>query len=115
MATVVKLSDLKRAAEKKYAEYSIDIDDFGNSVTLLPILKLPKHQRDRLDEISKLSDKEDADALDVFHLWASIVAKTQTDANTLIDAMGDDLSYWKQLQDDWSERTQAGEAQPSES
>lgn len=111
MATTVSLLDIKRAADKKYGAYVIKVDDEGNTITLLPMLKVSREKRDALEAL----EEENVDPVDMFARWARIVAKTDAEADLLIELIGDDLSYWKELQEGWAERTQPGEASPSES
>lgn len=111
------LDDLLEAAESMYGSY--DITDFD--VKLRPLLRITKAERDELTtltETKKDADGNDlpaADYLDVLRAWLMIVADNKVGAEKLIVAIGDRLDAFKILQDRWSEKSQSGEAQPSES
>lgn len=114
MASSITLADIKRSAERKYAPLSVELDN-GATVKLLPILKLTKDKRDALTHLGDETEGDDEDVLTVFLSWAFAVADTEDGAAALADAIGDDLTYWKELQTQWVDRTQPGEAKPSES
>lgn len=113
MANTFSLDDIITAAEKKYG--SLDNEEFG--VKLLPVLRLSSAERKELAALSKEDDDavEDRDYLEVMQGWLRIVADNKVGAEKMIEAIGDRLDVLKEIQDRWSEKTQSGEAQPSES
>lgn len=108
--TKITLASIKQAAEAMYGPVDIDLGD-GNSLRLLPVLRLPREKREALAHV--MDDPDDGterDAVDGFRAWLRIVATNEEMANRVIYELGDDLSYWKILQEEWAERTQVGEA-----
>lgn len=110
MATKIKLSDIKDAAEKKYGIVSIELNEDGSEVAdLTPALRLSKADRLKLEDINKPdADGKDADIQDVFEGWARIVAGPN--AERLIELVGGRIDVWVGIQEEWAEKTQAGEA-----
>lgn len=108
------LDDLLSAAEDMYGSY--DVTDFN--VKLRPLLRLTKAEREELQRVTNTEEDEDGntpDFLDILQAWVRIVADNKVGAEKLIEAIGDRLDVFKVLQDRWSEKSQSGEAQPSES
>jgi hypothetical protein len=109
--TKISLADIKRAAEAKYGPVDIDLGDGMTTLRLLPVLRLPRHKRDALSHVmDDAADGTERDAVDGFREWLRIVATDEELARRGADERGDDLSYWKILQEEWAERTQVGEA-----
>ena len=113
----VTLDDLLAAAENMYGSYDVEGKDFN--VKLRPLLRLSKAERAELtaatDSEMKDEDGNSPDYLDTLRTWVRIVADNEVGAERLIEQIGDRLDAFKLLQDRWSEKSQPGEAQPSES
>lgn len=107
MATFT-LDDIRTAAEAKYGATEIEV---GNHVVrLLNPLRLTKAKRDELGTIQSELEADDADHEELMAKTVRIVAETETQADILLDAVGDDLALLAEIVNTYGEGTQAGEA-----
>lgn len=122
MATEVTLEDLFEAAEKKYGDYVIRGRDYDGefSVTLRPMLRMSEDERDAVSDLFKVDEDEDEEpkkrspeaALKEF---IRLVAADKGLADRLLAKIGPNrLDVLKEIQETWIERTQPGEAKPSQ-
>lgn len=106
----MKLDALKAAAETRYANTPIDIDD-DNTVVLINALQLDEAQRASLAPSEKPADDAAPETqLEFFRRFIRIVADTPEGAAKLIEEFGENLAYHVECFRVWSEETQAGEA-----
>ena len=116
MATQVTLADIFAAAEQKYGDY--EITDYD--VKLRPLLRLSAAERDELQALTT-APEEDAEDVeprkieDQLREIILLVADNKVGAEKLLEAVGERLDVLTTIQQNWMEKTQAGEAQPSSS
>lgn len=106
MATF-KLDDIRAAAEAKFGHTDIELGD-GNTVRLLNALQLPKEKRDLLTKAQ--DDNEDRDQVEIFQNMIRIVARSEHEAERLIEAAGDNVAFLVGIFDAYGKSTQLGEA-----
>lgn len=107
MATF-KLDDIRAAAEAKFGHTDIELPD-GQVVRLLNALQLPKEKRDLLTKSQDDGD-EDRDQVEVFQNMIRIVARSDHEAEKLINAAGDNVAFLVGIFDAYGKSTQLGEA-----
>lgn len=106
------LDDIRAAAEKKYGHTDIMIPEFGE-VRLLNAMQLPKEKRDLLGKAQESVEGEEQseqDELASFHRVIRIVARSEHEANALINAVGDNLAFMAEVFDAYNKGTELGEA-----
>lgn len=110
MATVT-LDSIRDAAERKYGHTDIEVPGFGTA-RLVNAMQLSKEKRKALGEAS--DEKEDAthetDELAAFHRVIRIVARSEHEADALINAIGDNLAVMAQVFETYNKGTELGEA-----
>ena len=117
MATQVTLADIFAAAEKKYGDY--EITDFD--VKLRPLLRLSADERDELQALTTAPEDEGDEPAeprkieDQLRQIILLVADNKVGAEKLLEAVGERLDVLTTIQQNWMEKTQTGEAQPSSS
>lgn len=112
MSNVIRLDDIRAAAEKKYG--STDID-FGDGVlTLVNPLRLPKERRKALTSIQDRLDEEGADQEEFLAEAIRIVASDKATADKFLDLVGDDLAVLASVFEAYTEDAQVGEASASQ-
>lgn len=129
MATEINLDDIVAAAEKKYGDYVIHGKDVDGPfyVTMRPLLRLSEDEREAVTKLFEDDDTEPEDegvvsvkkrkspdsALADF---IRLVSTNVTYADRLLAKIGPArLDVLKTIQENWVEKTQAGEAKPSQS
>ena len=134
MATEVKLSDIFTFAEKKYGDYAPTDDDGNIIVRFRPLLRLSDAERDELEALTTPEEpvtviEKDDDGNDVERTIEPdkvrpadrikdvlrLVADNKASAEALFKQIGDRLDVLSVIQDNWMEKTQAGEADSSSS
>ena len=115
----VTLEGLRQEASKRYADYPVHLDETTWVVLRAP-LRLSTDDRSRLRQLQRsLSDMRDdpqysdVDLLETLRNMIRTVANDRRLADQLIEAIGEDLALLQTLFEDYSERTQAGEASHS--
>lgn len=115
----VTLDGLRQEASKRYADYPVRMDEHTTVVLRAP-LRLSSEDRMSLRRMqTSISDMQDdpeysdAHLLEVLRNMIRTVADNRERAQVLVDAIGDDLAVLQTLFEDYSERTQAGEASHS--
>lgn len=107
------LDDIRDAAEKKYGATVIDVD--GQEVELVNALRLKKGDRQALVALQDKLEAEGADQEELLKEALRTVAKTKTQANRLIGAIGDDLAVLAEVFERYTGDSELGEASPSQS
>ena len=115
MATQVTLADIFAAAEKKYGDY--EITDFD--VKLRPLLRLSAAERDELQALTTApeedSEEKPRQIEEQLRGIILLVADNKVGAQKMIEAIGERPDVLSTIQQEWMEKTQMGEAQPSSS
>lgn len=116
---MASLDELRAEARKRYADYPVTLSN-GTVVTLRAPLRLSSEARTALrgmqQQISTMQDAEtysDSSLLDLLRDMLITVADDEVGGKALVDEIGDDLAVLQTLFEDYSERTQAGEASHS--
>lgn len=120
--SAIKLSDLQKAADEKYAPFTIEIDNGQKNppvASFLPVLRLSKEDRAKvaaaLDIQNRIKDEPDLDLVDVLSEAMRIAAVTAKDFDLLNKALKGDAALWAHVFETYSVVTALGEASPSES
>lgn len=109
----VALRDIRDAARRKYASFTIDLGD--REVEMKNVLRCSD---EAIAEIQKLQDRISSD--DASESLAAVtrlfeLTMSDDDYLALVEAVGDDRPVLVELASEYGEATQAGEASPSES
>lgn len=124
--SALTLDDLQKGADDKYPDFEIEMED-GKVLGFKPILRLPKAKRklvaDALDFKKRFEDlpkDSDADTSDLmiaaFSDALKAAERARGDHAALLKWAGkEDLGMWLFIFEAYSEKTQLGEASPSES
>lgn len=122
MSNTFKLSAIRSAAEKKYAPLQIDVsenEDGSDLVDLIPVMRLSPERRRRVEALQKNRAEGtvgDFDGLEEFlREFITAVASSDARGKKLLDVVGSDIAFLAQIVEEYSERTQPGEASSSES
>lgn len=110
------LDDIRDAAEEKYGSVYIVVGD--TECELINVLRLPKERRDVILNLAKEQDEDDVDVDDTREAMLEglrAACRTKEQGKALTDALGDDLPLVAQVFSTYTEGTQSGEAQPSQS
>lgn len=108
--SVFTLDAIREAAEAKYASTDIALDE-KTTVRLLNPLRLPKADRDALQDVQgRFSEEEDVDQAEVFRYALRIVAEDKKAIERLLTAVGDDLAVLAQIFQTYTGGTSVGEA-----
>ena len=115
MSTQITLDDIRAAAEAKYGSYVI-VED-GHKIELRNVMRLSADARDR---ISALQDEMQGEDLqrpqeEILAEFLAILCATEGQAKKLTEAVGGDLAIMSIIFDGYTEATQLGEAEPSQS
>lgn len=130
MATTVTLDDIFQAAEAKYGSYDITLPD-GREIVLEPFLRLGRKRRDALvelyeptakvdDEGNKVVDddgkpvEDQKDLLEGLQNFIRIVAREGSPVEEFLELVGDRLDALVTIRDQYNEKSQVGEAKPSD-
>ena len=113
MATYT-LDDIREAAEKKYGALTITLGE-GQSVTLRNVLRLPREERVKIEELQGRDDESVEETIEGLREAVLTLADSSDNGRALIDLIGDDNALLIHIFQTWQDQTQAGEAQPSES
>ncbi|MCU1677272.1 MAG: hypothetical protein JWM93_2030 [Frankiales bacterium] len=119
----ISLDDIRKAAAAKYQEFVIPLGEGQEPVVLLPYLRMSKESRkawDNRTDPGDVADGEVADPdadtlLDYHRMIVRIVARSDSDAERLIEAVGDDAATFQELLQEYANGTSVGEASPSQS
>lgn len=111
MATF-SLDDIRSAAEAKYGSTDIQVGE--KTVRLLNPLRLGKKDRDALMALQEQMGKEDSDTEEILHDVIRLVAESDSQAEALLEAVGDDLGVLMEIFTRYNEGTQLGEASASQ-
>ena len=116
MATY-SLAQLKADVDKIYAGLDLEIGD-DDVITLKNILRLPEGDRgtvtELLNKINEASEDNDLNAI-AKHTFEVLEIAAGTRGADLIAVLGDDVALAMDILGKWSEQTQVGEAEPSQS
>lgn len=124
--SALTLDDLRKGAEEKYPDFEIETED-GKVLGFKPLFRLPKAKRklvaaafdmkERLDELDEESDIDQPQLLiSVLSDALKAAERTKGDHDVLAKWAGtEDLGIWLFIFTNYSEKTQLGEASPSES
>lgn len=122
------LQDLNDALNRKFGPTSIELED-GKAITLLPVLRLSKTQRDalraaqesakKISEIDEDSDEVDEDAVvnaarERLETIIKIVSENEQAAYAALGWCGGDIAKLQTLIGIWNEDQKPGEASPSQ-
>lgn len=120
MTNSVSLDSLREDIEKKYKPVVVDLRD-GSEVVLRNLLRLPSSVRKEVTDLLKgmrSRDDEEVSSETVLANAQRVLEQVAADpklGKKLVKELGDDLAVTSQLLRLWSEATQLGEAQPSQS
>lgn len=103
----ITLSDIRNAADAKYAHTEIDLED-GTVVTLVNVLRLSKENRAIISNSGEALKAEGADQLEI--LCDVLRAAARNDGEKLIKAVDGDLAVAMETFTSYMGGTQAGEA-----
>jgi len=113
------LDAIRQEARQRYADYPVRLDD-QTTVVLRAPLRLSSEERTALrkmqSSIGTMQDDpeySDGDLLEVLRSMIRTVADDRGHADRLIEEIGDDLAVLQTLFEQYSERTQPGEASHS--
>lgn len=115
--TQVSLADIQRAAEKKYGNYTVLIED--EVLTFLNPLRLPKEKRKAIAELNTAEFYQpgaagaEFDKWDMYRRIFELSAKTPAHFERLDQVIGDDPAMWEELFDALNTVVELGEASPS--
>lgn len=109
MSTTFTLDSIREAAEAKYGNMVITLND-GFEVELVNALRLPKAKRDALLETQNKLEDDNADQEAVFAEIVRVVASNETAANRLLEEVGNDLTILVSIFESYGKLTQVGEA-----
>lgn len=115
--TQVTLTDIQRAAEKKYGNYTVFLGD--EVLTFLNPMRLPKDKRKAIADLNTVEFYEpgsagaEYDKWDMYKRIFELSAKHESHFTKLQDAIGDDPAVWEELFDALNTVTELGEASPS--
>ena len=124
--SALKLDDLRKGAEEKYPDFEIETED-GKVLGFKPIFRLAKAKRKqvaeamdvdrRLKELGEDSDVDQSELMiDIFSDALAAAERTKGDHAALAEWAGrEDLGIWLFIFRAYSEKTDLGEASPSES
>lgn len=124
--SALSLDDLRKGAESKYPDFEIEAED-GKILGFKPVFRLPKAKRKIIAEAMDIKKRIDAlpddSEVDQPELMISILSdalkvaeRTKGDHAALAKFAGtEDLGIWLFVFTEYSEKTQLGEASPSES
>jgi hypothetical protein len=124
--SALKLDDLRKGAEQKYPDFEIEMED-GKVLGFRPVFRLVKAKRKAVAAAMDVEARlkalpEDAD-MDQPELFVSILSdallaaeRTPGDHAALVETIGvEDMGVWLYIFREYSEKTELGEASPSES
>ncbi|MEO3851757.1 phage tail assembly protein [Streptomyces sp. B8F3] len=107
----IALDDIRRAAEARYGDFTIDLPD-GTPVTLRSPLRLSDDERDLLRDVEQLAAAGDTGAITEA---LKIAAKSEAEGDRLLSAIGGDLTVAVTVFEQWAASVSLGEAGPSAS
>lgn len=118
--TDITLEDIKAAADKKYASLKIGLGE--HTIELRNALRLSEDERDRVSELQdELSGEDDEgnkiegrSQTPVLEDMLRTLCATEGQGNKLVDALGGDLTLLAETFESYKEKTQLGEASPSQ-
>lgn len=117
MSFEVTLDDIKAAAEKKYGNLIVPLDE-STKVVLRNPLRLSKDERAAIEVLQKQMNEEDeskrVDQEDGLAEMLLLVADNRYTARRLLDSFEGDLTQLVALFQMYQDRTQLGEASPSQ-
>lgn len=114
------LDDIHDAAQKKYADTELDIK--GEQVILVNALRLSKEKRKKFTDAAKeleVTEDEEGNEVEVdmeafLRKTIRAVAKTGSQADTLLEEIGDDVAAMLAVFDLYKNKTDLGEASASQ-
>jgi hypothetical protein len=124
--SALKLDDLRKGAEEKYPDFEIETEE-GKVLGFKPIFRLVKERRKQVAEamdverrLKALGEDSDVDQaelmIQIFSDALKAAERAKGDHAALAKWAGaDDLGIWLFIFRAYSEKTDLGEAQPSES
>ena len=110
----MQLDDIRRAADEKYGPYVIEGVE-GGPVTLLNPIRLSKEKRANLTGLQRVQEDPAADHDRLLRDMVRIVAESTSDAERLLEEIGDDNAVLAELLNAYGRAVQPGEASPSPS
>ena len=115
MSFKVTLDDIAKAAEKKFGNVEIDLDE-STVVVLRNPLRLSEKEREQIKELqdSLNSEGEDMSQEDGLREMLLLVADSKSKARRLLDSFDGDLTKLVALFQMYQEHAQTGEASPSQ-
>jgi len=119
MSTELTLDDINEAVEAKYGALIIPVG--SHEVELVNALRLPKAKRKALlslqESMSSTDDEGNEQEVDqeaVLEDMLRLVCKTEGQGNKLITALGSDLAKLVYVFEQYTGKTELGEASPSQ-
>ena len=115
MSFTVTLDDINNAAEKRFGNVEIPLDE-STTVVLRNPLRLSEEERDQLTGLQDSANEaeEDQDQSKYFEEMLLIVGDSKTKVRRLIDSFDGDLTKLVAVVQLYQEYAQMGEASPSQ-
>lgn len=113
MSFEVTLQDIAEAAEKKYGDVVVPVDD-STKVVLRNPLRLSKAEREQISELQDSLNEEGADQEEVLKEILFVVADNKSKARKMVSAFKGDLTQLVTVFTIYQDRVQLGEASPSQ-
>lgn len=111
----ITLSEIRAAADKKFAPTSVDLEDGKAPIELVHPLRLDGKKRARLTGLSDELGAEGADPYEVVAKVLTDASPTPAEGKRLVAAANGDVTVLMAFLDAWVETTDMGEAATSES
>lgn len=108
------LSDIRKAADKKFAPWSLDLEDGKAPVVLKNPVRLDKKVRDSVKTLQEDLQKPGAELGDVVGQILAKIADTPAQGKRLVDAADGDAAVLLQMLNSWMEGEDVGEASASQ-
>lgn len=107
----MKLTDIKSAAETKYAHLPVEIDE-NETVLLRNVLHLSEDERAAIRSKPEEDGSEESKEtlLDYYRRLVSVIADNEAGAKRLIEEFGENIAYYNQLLDYYNKAGDSGEA-----
>lgn len=124
--SALSLDDLRKGAEEKYPDFEIEMEE-GRVLGFKPLFRLPKEKRkivsdafDLKKRVDALPEDSEVDQPEIFIAVLSDALKAAERNKGDLDALAkwagkEDLGIWLFVFTQYSEKTELGEAKPSES
>lgn len=115
----ITLNSIRESIEQKYAPLEIEVDD-KTTVRLIPPLRLPDADLQRIQDIAEASEREDDEdnvskITDQLQEIVMLAADDKATAKRLIEAVSGDRAILAEIVETYFKAQSVGEASPSQS